>query len=64
MSDAADIASEYAERLLQQSLDQRVRFEGMSLTHCEDCEEPIPAKRRELLPGVRRCVECQELAER
>lgn len=32
---------------------------GASRTHCEDCEEPIPERRRELVPGVRRCVRCQ-----
>lgn len=32
---------------------------GESLTHCEDCDEPIPERRREALPGVRRCVACQ-----
>ena len=32
---------------------------GPSLTHCEDCEEPIPEARRKAVPGVRRCVSCQ-----
>ena len=32
---------------------------GESLTHCEDCDEPIPEARRKAVPGVRRCVECQ-----
>lgn len=32
---------------------------GPSLTHCEECGEPIPPRRRELVPGVRLCVECQ-----
>ena len=26
---------------------------------CDDCGEPIPAARREALPGVRTCVPCQ-----
>lgn len=30
-----------------------------SLTHCEDCGEEIPRARREAVPGVRRCVQCQ-----
>jgi phage/conjugal plasmid C-4 type zinc finger TraR family protein len=34
--------------------------QGASLTHCEDCEEPIPEGRRIAVPGVRRCVRCQE----
>ena len=33
---------------------------GASLSHCEDCEEPIPEGRRVAVPGVRRCVDCQE----
>lgn len=36
---------------------------GASLTHCEDCDEPIPERRREALPGVRRCVACQTEAD-
>ena len=31
---------------------------GDSLTHCAECEEPIPAARREALPGVKLCIEC------
>ena len=30
---------------------------------CEDCEEEIPEARRKALPGVRRCVRCQEEAD-
>ncbi len=33
---------------------------GESLSHCEECGEEIPAARREAIPGVRRCVACQE----
>jgi len=38
---------------------------GPSLTHCEECENEIPAARREAVPGVRRCLACQaELDEK
>ena len=33
---------------------------GESLTHCEECNAPIPEARRKIIPGVRLCVECQE----
>jgi phage/conjugal plasmid C-4 type zinc finger TraR family protein len=33
---------------------------GDSLTHCADCEEPIPQARREAMPGVKLCIECQQ----
>jgi phage/conjugal plasmid C-4 type zinc finger TraR family protein len=35
-----------------------------SLTHCESCGEPIPARRQQLLPGVSLCVDCKSLEER
>ena len=41
---------------------QRARRElptGESLTHCEECDAPIPEARRAALPGVRLCVACQ-----
>jgi len=37
--------------------------EGESLTHCEECEKEIPEGRREAVPGVRLCVQCQELLD-
>jgi DnaK suppressor protein len=30
---------------------------------CTECEEPIPAKRLELMPYVELCVECQQAAD-
>ncbi|MDQ2069594.1 DksA/TraR family C4-type zinc finger protein [Natronospira bacteriovora] len=32
---------------------------GESLSHCEECGDPIPQARREAIPGVRLCVPCQ-----
>lgn len=32
---------------------------GESLSHCEECDAPIPEARRAALPGVRLCVACQ-----
>ena len=32
---------------------------GESLSHCEECDAPIPEARRAALPGVRLCVICQ-----
>lgn len=32
---------------------------GESLKYCAECDEPIPQARREALPGVRLCIECQ-----
>ena len=32
---------------------------GASLSHCAECDEPIPEKRRLAIPGVKLCIECQ-----
>ena len=32
---------------------------GQSLANCEECNAQIPVARREAVPGVRLCVECQ-----
>ena len=37
---------------------------GESLSHCEECGQEIPAARRAAVPGVRRCVGCQEGMDR
>jgi phage/conjugal plasmid C-4 type zinc finger TraR family protein len=37
---------------------------GESLHHCEDCGAPIPAARRNAVPGVRLCIRCQEEEEK
>ena len=37
---------------------------GESETHCDDCGEPIPERRRAALAGVRTCVACQSLRDR
>lgn len=33
---------------------------GESLSHCADCEEPIPHARQQALPGVKLCIDCQQ----
>lgn len=38
--------------------------EGESLTHCEECDAEIPQARRDIIPGVRLCVKCQEEHDR
>ncbi|MEM7431441.1 MAG: DksA/TraR family C4-type zinc finger protein [Pseudomonadota bacterium] len=32
---------------------------GESLTHCSECDQPIPQARRDAVPGVRLCINCQ-----
>ena len=37
---------------------------GDSLSHCEECDAPIPEARRKAIPGVRLCIECQSKLEK
>lgn len=37
----------------------RAAPKGESLTHCAECEEPIPEARRQAIPGVKLCIDCQ-----
>jgi phage/conjugal plasmid C-4 type zinc finger TraR family protein len=32
---------------------------GASFSHCAECEEPIPEARRQAIPGVKLCIDCQ-----
>lgn len=41
----------------------RARPSGPSLTHCEDCDNEIPAA-RQAFGGMTRCVPCQSIFER
>jgi phage/conjugal plasmid C-4 type zinc finger TraR family protein len=46
---------------------QRARSQlprGPSLSHCEECDGPIPEARRQAVPGVRLCIACQEALDR
>ena len=36
---------------------------GESLSECEACGNEIPAARQKAVPGVRLCVECQQVAD-
>jgi phage/conjugal plasmid C-4 type zinc finger TraR family protein len=37
---------------------------GKSLSHCEECDEPIPVARMKANPGVRLCILCQSEIEK
>lgn len=68
MSDPTDRATDdqlFAEEQLAREVEQqRLAREWVSgATHCEDCDDEIPARRREALPYVTRCVPCQEFED-
>ena len=30
------------------------------ITHCQNCQQPIPEARRKALPGARTCIDCSQ----
>ncbi len=66
-ADIADMAAdkELAERvsLLAERQRRQRGQERKSRTYCIDCEEEIPEARRKAVPGVQRCIECQQEKE-
>lgn len=63
--DIADRASdrEMADREFALAARRAARPVGHSTSHCLECGETIPEGRREAVPGVTLCVECQTIQE-
>lgn len=53
MNAIADVRKKLAKQALQPSAE-----------FCEDCGEDIPQARRDALPGVQKCIHCQELLDK
>jgi phage/conjugal plasmid C-4 type zinc finger TraR family protein len=67
MTDIYDRAQELEQKQREAALRQQAAVSrplGTSLTHCDDCGEAIPQKRRDAAPGCTRCITCQTEAER
>ncbi|MEQ0315376.1 TraR/DksA family transcriptional regulator [Klebsiella sp. GB_Kp051] len=59
-----DQVNELAERRLEMTIqNMRINHNAVSATHCRDCGEEIPERRRELVAGCQRCADCQEVEE-
>ncbi len=64
MYDQIDRANELAEKMREIALAKhRQKQTAYSLTHCEDCDEPIPEARRKHVIGCTRCIDCQQIYE-
>lgn len=64
MVDEIDRASEQEEYLREVALQKHVATNNWpSADWCEDCGQPIPKARRDLVKGCVTCVDCQELRE-
>jgi len=62
--DVEDFDDPFQRMLEARAEEARLRATLPSLTECEECGEEIPPARRELIPGVRLCVECRNAADR
>lgn len=59
-----DQANELAELQREAAIAKcRINHNAVSATHCCDCGEEIPERRRELVAGCQRCADCQEEEE-
>ncbi|WP_278877882.1 DksA/TraR family C4-type zinc finger protein, partial [Paracoccus yeei] len=64
-----DAVNDQIEVSTQEAIERmRLRAVGRGLresaTECDECGEPIPEARRQAIPGVRLCVECQSGRDR
>lgn len=63
MRDSIDLANDLVQLEMENLIANRTMFQGESATHCIDCDYPIPLKRRQLIKGCQRCVDCQQICE-
>lgn len=62
--DEVDIAQQFIETHLEESLQRRKHQYYISSKNCQECEIEISEDRRNALPGVALCIHCQERLER
>ncbi|MBU9808215.1 TraR/DksA C4-type zinc finger protein [Rahnella sp. C60] len=64
MTDWIDESQEYQLRVLEAQISKATRTQPEpSALFCVDCEASIPEQRRNIISGVQRCIECQEIEE-
>jgi len=64
MADWIDESQEYQLKILEAQISRATRAPGhASALFCQDCDTAIPEQRRKIIPGVQRCIECQEINE-
>ena len=63
MTDQFDRAQQLEEMQREIALKKHRTFKAVSRLYCEDCDIHIHEKRRQLIQGVTRCVDCQQKYE-
>jgi phage/conjugal plasmid C-4 type zinc finger TraR family protein len=64
MADDADRAVVVNDLTVQMTINDIVGSHSMPARLICDCGSPIPPERREALPNVQTCIDCQEIFER
>lgn len=63
MADIADVAQAQIDITTAAALSKTTAYSGESALYCFECGEQIPERRRKLIRGCQRCVDCQQLKE-
>ena len=63
-ADPLDFATALQEAEIDNAINNRVRYEGLSLDECVECGDTIPLARREAVQGCTMCVTCQTKKEK
>ncbi|WP_407579413.1 TraR/DksA C4-type zinc finger protein [Citrobacter koseri] len=64
-SEIIDQAGEPEEMMREQAIAaHRINRNAVSVEHCAECGEDIPAPRRAAVPGCQTCADCQERKKR
>lgn len=59
MRDSVDRANNLAQSEIDSLVAKRKVYTGKSALYCCQCNDPIPEARRDAIPGVSLCVDCQ-----
>lgn len=63
MADIADKAQSQIDNALTAALSNAKVYRGQSALYCCNCGDPIPEARRDAVPGVSLCIDCQRVDE-
>lgn len=64
MADLMDYAQEHQAQVLEAQIANARKTSALpSAFVCEECDAPIPPARRVAVPGVDKCVSCQQIRE-
>ena len=63
LGDVVDRANNLTQHEIDSLVANRKIYHGHSSSYCCECGEPIPEARRDAVPGVSLCIDCQRINE-